>query len=147
MFKGAPFVPLCLVGFLPKFCPCHSPVWETSGSPFVSQTGARNVWWSNLPQMCKNMTDRRNVIQGGGEYWSAEDGKERGPFHSSQVLTDGPTSHFPSFYTMYLSALMPHILHEWFILHLKSVPTATWENKCAFKSVGNEQLERQHCVM
>ncbi len=61
MFKGVPdfssllfsSAPLLLAGFLPKLCPCHSPVCETSGFPFVWQTGASNVWWSNLPRMCK----------------------------------------------------------------------------------------------
>lgn len=32
--------------------------------------------------------------------------------HSSQLLTDGPSSHFPSFCTMSLSSLMLYILHR-----------------------------------
>lgn len=73
------FAPALLLGFLPKLCPCHSPVCETSGFPFVWQTGASNVWWSNLPQMCKTwligeMSSR--VVENTG----APGMEKRGPF-------------------------------------------------------------------
>lgn len=65
--------------FSPQPRPCHSPVCEPSGFPFVWQTGASNVWRSNLPHIYKTwlITEMSPKV---AENTRVQGMKKRGPF-------------------------------------------------------------------
>lgn len=71
------FAPLLLVSFLPELVLVTHLSMRHQAFPFVWQTSASNVWWSNLPQMCKTWLIREMSATLGGESESADDREER----------------------------------------------------------------------
>lgn len=101
----------------PHTRPRHSPVWETSAVPFVWQTGASKVWWSNLPQMYRTWVMREMSFMAVENTAVLLDGN-RGAF---PFITSPDTSH--STLTLSVVCLSAHWCLIFPTFFLKSVHT------------------------
>lgn len=120
MFKGAPdfslctsfpFAPLPPVGFfLSELCRCHSSVGETSASRPLSDGQVLAASDGVICHKCAKTWLIGEMSSKVVENSRAPRIEKRGPhFHSSRVLTDGPSSHFPSF--LYCVPQLVYVLH------------------------------------